>query len=100
MCIRDRGKITQQFFWPNIYLDVTKHCYSCDICQRTCPKGSVKKIPPCPMPIIEEPFQRVIIDLIGPISPPSSEGHQYVLSFVDAAMRYPEAVSYTHLRAH
>jgi transposase InsO family protein len=44
------------------------------------------------MPIIEEPFQRVVIDLVGPIIPPSSEGHQYILTLVDCATRYPEAI--------
>ena len=42
------------------------------------------------MPLIDKPFKRVAIDLVGPISPPSEEGHRYTLA--DFATRHPEAV--------
>jgi transposase InsO family protein len=32
------------------------------------------------------------MDIIGPLSPPSSEGHRYILSIVDMATRFPEAI--------
>ena len=38
------------------------------------------------------PFKRVAVDLIGPITPAIDKGHQYVLTLVDYATRYPEAV--------
>ena len=31
--------------------------------------------------------------LVGPISPPSENGHQYILTLVDYATRYPEATA-------
>ena len=37
-------------------------------------------------------LKREAIDLVGPISPPSEEGHRYILTLVDFATRYPEAV--------
>ena len=43
-------------------------------------------------PIIDEPFSRVAVDLIGPIKPASEQGNQYILTVVDYATRYPEAV--------
>ena len=39
------------------------------------------------------PFQRVAIDLIGPIIPISEKGHRYILRLVDYATRYPEAIA-------
>ena len=33
------------------------------------------------------------MDLVGPISPPSENGHQYILTLVDYATRYPEAIT-------
>ena len=39
------------------------------------------------------PFKHVAVDLIGPITPASDKGHQYVLTLVDYATCYPEAVS-------
>ena len=67
-------------------------CKSCDVCQKTVNKGSVLKVPLQKMPLIDKPFKRVAIDLVGPISPPSEGRHRYILTLVDFASRYPEAV--------
>ena len=50
------------------------------------------KVPLQKMPLIDNPFRRVAIDLVGPLSPPSEEGHRYILRLVDFSTRYPEAV--------
>ena len=42
---------------------------------------------------MEEPFKRVAVDLVGPISPVSEKGNWYTLTVVDFATRYPEAVT-------
>ena len=42
--------------------------------------------------LVDMPFKRVAIDLIGPVSPPSEAGHRYILTLVDYATRNPEAV--------
>ena len=49
------------------------------------------------MPLIDKPFKRVAIDLVGPIGPPSEDGHRYILTLVDFATRYPEAVLLTNI---
>ena len=89
------AKCIENFWWPRILADVTKYCKSCDICQRTTCKGRVKNVPLEKMPIIGTPFQRVAIDLVGPLVPMSSEEHQYVLTLVDYASSYPEAIPMT-----
>ncbi|KYO45537.1 hypothetical protein Y1Q_0015183 [Alligator mississippiensis] len=43
------------------------------------------------MPIIETPFSRVALDVIGPL-PKSHNGYQYILVLVDYATRFLEAV--------
>ena len=43
------------------------------------------------LPIIETPFERVGLDIVGPL-PKSARGHQYILVLVDYATRYPEAI--------
>ena len=62
------------------------------VCQRTVKRGSVKKVPLGSMPLIDTPFKRVAVDIVGPIAPPSEAGHRYILTLVDYATRYPEAV--------
>ena len=44
------------------------------------------------MPLIDQPFKRVAIDLVGPLAPASDKGHRCILTLVDYATRYPEAV--------
>ena len=41
---------------------------------------------------MDVPFKCVAGDLIGPIDPPSEAGHRHILTLVDYATRYPEAV--------
>ena len=48
--------------------------------------------PPGSMPLIDTPFKRVVVDIIGPIAPPSEAEHWYILTLVDYTTRYPEAV--------
>ena len=80
-------KVKKAFYCTGIQGEVSRHCKSCDICQKTVNKGSVPKVP-----LIDLPFKRVAINIIGPISSPSEAGHRYILTLVDYAMRYPEAV--------
>ena len=85
-------KIQSAFYWPSIQGDVTRYCKSCDVCQKTVNKGSVPKVPLEKKPLIDKSFKRVAIDLVGPIGPTSEDGHRYILTLVDFATRYPEAV--------
>ena len=85
-------KIMQNFYWPGLQSDVSRFCNSCDICQRTMLKGRLPKVPLQNMPIIDTPFKRVAIDLVGPINPVSERGHRYMLTLMDYATRYPEVI--------
>ena len=75
-------RILPNFFWPRLRQDVIRFCSSCDVCQRTVKKDNVKKVP----------FKRVAVDILGLIAPSSEAGHRYILTLVDYATRYPEAV--------
>jgi len=85
-------RVCSQFWWPGMHGSVVRFVRSCDICQRSVPRGRVTKVPLGKMPVIDIPFQRVAVDLIGPFSPASSQGNRFVLTLVDYATRYPEAV--------
>ena len=85
-------KIRLQFFWPGLQQDVKLHCISCDLCQKTFPKGKVTRVPLERMPLIETPFERVAVDIVGPIQPVSDSKNRYILTLMDYATRYPEAV--------
>ena len=44
------------------------------------------------MPLIKTWFDRVAVDLVGPIAPVTEKGNRYILTLLDYATRYPEAV--------
>lgn len=88
---KTKAKVLLDFYWPGVQADVARYCRSCDICQKTYPKGRVPKIPVGEMPLIDTPFARVAVDLVGPIHPPSEKGNRFILTLVDYATRYPEA---------
>ena len=59
---------------------------------RTIPKGKVAKVPLDEMPLIDAPFEHIVVDLVGPITPVSDAGNRCVLTVVDYATKYPKAI--------
>ncbi|RUS84546.1 hypothetical protein EGW08_007715 [Elysia chlorotica] len=55
-------------------------------------KTYLERAPLQSIPVVDVPFKRVAVDLVGPIDPTSEDGHRYILTLVDYATRYPEAV--------
>ena len=87
---KTRQRILQQFFWPTLYKDVEESCRCCSQCQKSS-KKRVSKAPLVPLPIIYTPFQKIAVDIFGPL-PRSRNGHRYILVICDYATRYPEAI--------
>ena len=59
-------RVMSSFYWPSLQSEVNLFCRSCDFCQETTPKGRVPHVPLDKMLLIDTPFQRVAIDLVGP----------------------------------
>ncbi len=92
-------RITKHFYWPGVKSAVSNFCRSCDVCQRAGkPNQTVPKAPLNPIPVIGEPFEKLLIDCVGPL-PKSKHGHQYILTMMCTATRYPEAVPLRTLKA-
>lgn len=68
------------------------YCRSCPTCQRTGkPNRSIYPAPLHPVPVVGEPFKYIFIDCVGPL-PRTKLGHQFLLTVMCAATRYPEAI--------
>ena len=89
---KTKNRIQTNFYWPRMHNDVNGVCRSCDVCQKTFVKGTVARAPLGEMSLIDTPFKRVAVDLVGPITPASERGDRYIPALVDYATRYPEAV--------
>ena len=66
------------------------HCKRCPECQKASQKR-VHRAPLIPLPVMEAPFQRMAMDIVGPL-PRSRSGNKYILVICDYATRYPEAI--------
>ncbi|KAL5486579.1 hypothetical protein EMCRGX_G019081, partial [Ephydatia muelleri] len=90
-------RILQRFYWPGVYRDVTSYCKSCAGCQKLS-GAKVTRAPLVPLPVISVPFERIAMDIVGPL-PRSSRGNKYVLVVCDYATRYPEAIAMRSVEA-
>ena len=82
-------RILLRFYWLTLFQDVREVCKACPECQRTASTKTVRA-PMIPLPVIGEPFQRIAMDIVGPLLR-SRQGHRYILIICDYATRYPEA---------
>ena len=96
---KTRERVWSEFFWPGMSADIRRYCSSCDVCQRTSPRGKLTRVPMGHTPVIDTAFRRVAVDIVGPIKPMSETGKQYILVMIDYATRYPEAVALRDIRA-
>ena len=85
------ARILQRFYWPEVFRDVEDHCRTCPEWQKSSARKPAKA-PLIPLPIMEEPFKRIAMDIVGPL-PRSSSGKRYILVICDYATRYPEAIA-------
>ena len=69
-----KDRIQTNFYWPGMLNDVKEFCRSCDVCQKTVDKETVARAPLVEMPLIDTPFKRVAVGLVGPITPASKRG--------------------------
>ncbi len=87
---KTRERLMARFFWPGLHENVRRWCVACRECQLVNPPATAKA-PLRPLPLMEVPFERIGMDLIGPLER-SARGHRFALVLVDYATRYPEAV--------
>ncbi|XP_056627068.1 retrovirus-related Pol polyprotein from transposon 412 isoform X1 [Triplophysa dalaica] len=91
------NRFMARFFWPGIHENLRRWCASCPECQLVNPPAT-PKAPLCPLPLVQVPFERIDMDLIGPLER-SARGHRFALVLVDYATRYPEAVALRNISA-
>ncbi|XP_068229464.1 uncharacterized protein [Palaemon carinicauda] len=56
----------------------------------------IPKAPLYPIPAIGEPFSELVIDVVGPL-PKTKTGFVYLLTIMDRASRFPEAIPMRHI---
>ena len=62
------------------------------------PNQTIPKAPLQPIPAVQEPFSRIIVDCVGPL-PQKRSGNQYSLTMMSASTRFPEAIPLRNIKA-
>ena len=65
-------RIMQRFYWPGMFRDVEDQCRICPECQKSSTRRPAKA-PLLLLPIMEEPFQRIAMDIVGPLPQNNTE---------------------------
>lgn len=82
-------RIRKQFYWNGMSKDISEYVKKCTLCQTN--KSS--KIPKIPMKITDissKPFERVYLDVVGPL-PITHSKKKYILTFQDDLSKFSEA---------
>lgn len=86
--------VTQKFFWPGMQEDIMQYVRSCDACQRNKPSHQVPAGLLQPLPVPDEPWSDISMDLITSL-PKSRSGFDAIVVFVDRLSKMIHAAA-TH----
>ncbi|XP_069110221.1 uncharacterized protein [Argopecten irradians] len=95
---KTKERVLTAFYWPGVFKDITEYCSTCDICQKVAKRRSDEKAPLVQPPIVGEPFYKISMDVVGPLSK-SKKGNRFILTIMDDATRYPEAFALRNVDA-
>jgi len=86
---KTRERVRMNFFWPGVKQDILSYISSCQPCQLRARAKRLDHVPITPVIRPTIPFVMCHADVIGPIEPPSSKGHRWLLCVVDDCTRWP-----------
>ena len=89
--------IKRNFVWPRMGQEITAYCRSCAYCQKAA-KSKATQVPMMQRKVMTEPFEVMGIDIVGPM-PKGKGGHQYLLTTICMASKWPEAVPLRNITA-
>ncbi|XP_055873654.1 uncharacterized protein LOC129924048 [Biomphalaria glabrata] len=84
------NRIRFHYFWPGMTENIKRYVASCPQCQKLSPKNRIPPVPLGKTPLIETPFKRVSVDILGPL-PRTKKRNAYILCVICQASRWPEA---------
>ena len=75
------------YYWPSLFHDYHKHVRKCEKCAFFSGKKKLAALPLHPIQV-DDHFSQWGLDFIGPINPPSSSGHKWILTATDYFTRW------------
>ena len=94
---RTLSTIRTRMEWPGVAKDIMDLCASCPTCQKAGP-AIVAKGPLNPLPVIKESFNRISMDVFGPLNR-TKTNNKYIFVLMDYATKWPEAFALRNVTA-
>jgi hypothetical protein len=88
-------RIKIRYYWPQMYEDTRNYVKTCDECQR---RGKNKRIEPLHPIKIGQPFDRLGMDIVGPL-PKTKNGNMYIVVATEYLTKWPEARAIPNAKA-
>lgn len=76
---RMKNTIRRYYNWHNMTKDIKEYIRNCDICE----KSKITTHTKMPLQISStatRPFEKIFMDIVGPVNPVSSEGYKYIFT--------------------
>ncbi|MCP4492355.1 MAG: DDE-type integrase/transposase/recombinase [Gammaproteobacteria bacterium] len=83
-------KLRTNYYWPTMVQDVRRFCQGCHPCQQRKRPNKHTRAPLVSLPV-EGPWDRVSMDIIGPLLPSEPHGYKYILVFNEYLTKWVEA---------
>ena len=80
------------YYWPSLFHYCHKYVRRCEKCAFFSGKKNLAALPVHSIQV-DQPFAQWGLDFIGPINPPSSFGHKWILAATDYFARWTEVVA-------
>jgi hypothetical protein len=85
--------LQSSYWWPTLFKDVALYAKKYDPCQRVGKPVASSAMPLHPI-LAQVPFEKWVIDFIGPIKPPSHNGRKrYILVAIEYVTKWAEAIA-------
>ena len=82
-------KVLSYFHWPELRGDTKQYCKTCHTYQLVGkPNKKLPAAPLKPIPVMKEPFSRIIVDCVGPL-PKTPLETKYLLTVMRVSTRFP-----------
>ena len=86
-----QSSLLLRFYWPGLFRDALQYVRTCPECQQVGKRVKKAKAPMVVMPTVNKPFERIIMDVVGPLDK-SLQGNIFMLVIIDTHSHYPEAI--------
>ena len=86
--MRTKQRLRERFWWPRLDAQVRDLLRTCEVCSQHDAHVRRERPPLQPIPLPDGPWQRLMVDVIGPMQGPQTERYGIVLC--DLYSRWPE----------